>query len=283
MRFRDPRYTGANRCWPCTLVNAVIVVAVVAVVAFTFGETTAGAVGFLGVALIVARGYVVPGTPRLAAALPDSVLAYFDKGGTGASSNERIEDVSLSDVLIEAEDGPLLKDPSRSEYESRAAALTEDAEELEDEIRGTFPSVESVSVSRSLGGGENWFGHDEAQNVVVQWGARPIAAMDVAGVELIESQLGTPTGRGRDDRDGVLALLRRGARTCPACGGELSVPDGPTVTCCGGRSLVGSLRCEECGYAVVDSNDFPAEERESETDGPPVEESAARFPTDGRR
>ena len=72
-RLSRPEYTGENRCWPCTVVNAVVVLAVsvlVGVVALPLGALVLG----VGAVLILLRGYVVPYTPtfapKLVAALP---------------------------------------------------------------------------------------------------------------------------------------------------------------------------------------------------------------------
>ena len=72
-RFKQPEYTGENRCLPCTVVNTIIalvlsvaVVAGVARVANPAAGLAAGVV-LLGCSLgaIYLRGYLVPGTPEL--------------------------------------------------------------------------------------------------------------------------------------------------------------------------------------------------------------------------
>lgn len=76
--LRNPRYTGENRCVPCTLVNLVIAVVLAVGVAIV---STAWALVVLvaAVATIAVRGYLVPGTPALTKRyLPDRVLALFD-------------------------------------------------------------------------------------------------------------------------------------------------------------------------------------------------------------
>lgn len=77
--LRNPRYTGENRCVPCTLVNLVIAVVLAVGVAIV---STAWALVVLvaAVATIAVRGYLVPGTPALTKRyLPDRVLVLFDK------------------------------------------------------------------------------------------------------------------------------------------------------------------------------------------------------------
>jgi hypothetical protein len=80
--LRRPEHTGENRCWPCTVVNVVLVALGALLLARRRRALALGAAAVGGVAVWL-RGYVVPGTPRFAprlvAALP---LPYdpFDHG-----------------------------------------------------------------------------------------------------------------------------------------------------------------------------------------------------------
>lgn len=79
-RFRQPEYTGENRCTPCTLTNLAIAGGVALALQ---RRSRALAALFLPLALasIWLRGYLVPGTPELTKRyFPDRVLAWFDKG-----------------------------------------------------------------------------------------------------------------------------------------------------------------------------------------------------------
>jgi len=67
--LRRPEHTGDRRCWPCTLVNAVLVAAGALLLARRRGRTTGAFAAAAGGALIALRGYVVPGTPTVAPAL----------------------------------------------------------------------------------------------------------------------------------------------------------------------------------------------------------------------
>jgi hypothetical protein len=67
--LRRPEHTGDRRCWPCTLVNAVLVAAGALLLARRHGRTTGAFAAAAGGALIALRGYVVPGTPTVAPAL----------------------------------------------------------------------------------------------------------------------------------------------------------------------------------------------------------------------
>jgi hypothetical protein len=266
MLFRNPAYTGANRCWPCTVVNVALVAGVAGGVALAGYEVAAAAAAAAGLAAVGLRGYVVPGTPRLTAHLPAAVLAWFGKA-PGSDPPAVARGAREAGLLARDTDEVLLADGVRAEYERRARDLAGDRERLVEAVVETFEDVEEVSVNRSLGGGENWFARDADGNLVLQWEARGVAAMDVAGEELLADGVPGVTGADRSRRRRARALLRRGARTCPECGTDLEPESGSTVVCCGGRSLVGALRCPACSYAVVDANDLPGSEPAAAGDG----------------
>ena len=73
-RLRNPSYTGERRCWPCTVLNALLLLLACAGVARRRSRGTAAVLGVAGAAGIALRGYLVPYTPRfaprLAARLP---------------------------------------------------------------------------------------------------------------------------------------------------------------------------------------------------------------------
>lgn len=275
MRLRNPRYTGANRCWPCTAVNVVLLGA---------GAAALGAVGDPGLAVaafalgsfgIALRGYLIPGTPRLASALPESVLAAFGKSAVEAENEVEAlaSDLPATEALLAA--GLLAADhrlPAEVEERIRAdaAGYVDDPDALERAIVETFDGVVESSVRRSLGGGENWFAFDADEVAVRQWEARTVAALDAAGTELLAERIPDWNDRPEADRKAMTALLRYGTETCPACGDDYVEPDAPRVTCCGGRSLVGERRCSTCGYALVDRNDLPADEARDPSTDPEV-------------
>jgi len=82
---KDPRYTGENRCIPCTVLNvgiaAVFSTAVIATL-IPSGPTLAIGAGVgtfaVALALIYFRGYLVPGTPTI-------TRLYFRSACWGAS------------------------------------------------------------------------------------------------------------------------------------------------------------------------------------------------------
>lgn len=77
--FKNEKFTGDNRCGPCTLINLVLA-ALISFMALRRSRIFGGAVAVASVAIIYFRGYLVPGTPELTERyLPDAVLRAFGK------------------------------------------------------------------------------------------------------------------------------------------------------------------------------------------------------------
>jgi hypothetical protein len=84
---RQPRYTGENRCVPCTVVNVLLAVVLGTGLSVLLGPVVGFLALALGLAAIYLRGYLVPGTPELTKRyFPDWLLARFDKGPARAES-----------------------------------------------------------------------------------------------------------------------------------------------------------------------------------------------------
>lgn len=251
-RFRNPQYTGPNRCWRCTALNVGVVLLGGAALTALRGAAIALPAVVVGLAVIWLRGYLVPGTPRLSRTLPEPVRSWF-------GSHDPVTELSATDALVAAGvlEGDLSLDPEAdATIGAQARAYVDNREALKAAVLEQFGAA-TVSVNRALGGGERWFVHDEDQQTLKQWESRQVAALDAAAAALLENRL--PDWKSWDgrDRSAMLALLRYGVSACPDCGAAFEESDGEDVTCCGGRSLVGARRCANCGYALVDRNDLP--------------------------
>ena len=136
-QYRQPKYTGENRCLPCTAVN--VAIAVVFAALFSFVGTPFLGLLVLGGSLlaIYLRGYLVPGTPELTKQyLPDWVLAMFDKQPAGGPRREPEPDLSALD------------EETDDESESGASVATADDEDAaDDEIAETGTADEEAGES----------------------------------------------------------------------------------------------------------------------------------------
>lgn len=129
---RRPEHTGDLRCWPCTVVNLLVVAAL----ALVLGRRRKGlglAVAALGVTLVYLRGYVVPYTPtfapKLVAAspLPDE---WFHEGSETVTPPVDALAEATADAGDGADDTQALDPDADRDAETGLAGEEPDGEEL---------------------------------------------------------------------------------------------------------------------------------------------------------
>ncbi|WP_396612190.1 hypothetical protein ACH9L7_02575 [Haloferax sp. S1W] len=253
--LKRPEYTGENRCLPCTVVNAIVVVAVSLALGLLW--IPAGvAVLALGALAVYLRGYVVPGTPSFA---PRLVAAVGLAGVFGDDEDEPRQSDSLdanvdpevmlstlldAGVLVDEPDGLFVADEVREEWESTMATLRKGSDdELATAVETAVPfDAEATPEYDGIG----LHGPD-----LSVWLSRTQAIADVA-------TLYTVVERGVDPAVALAATepLRMFSEVCPACGGP--VVETTTRDCCGGTASIYDspeqdvLACEECGSVVYE-------------------------------
>jgi hypothetical protein len=251
-RFRDPVYTGPNRCWPCTAVNLVLV-AVGAVAAATVSTTAGLCVAGFGVATVWLRGYVVPGTPTLTRRyLPTRVLAWFGKapGGTPPPAGDPTERLSALGVL--QRDEPRLTPTFREAWTDTAASLSGNSRAVRratGEALAVPPADVAVEASETgveLGVAGDWVG---------QWPSRTALVADLA-TELTLADTGW-TGLDRPVRADLAARIRGLAERCPVCESETRVSEDTVESCCGSADVV-AVTCPTCSARLAEFDPSPA-------------------------
>lgn len=155
-RFREPEYTGENRCVPCTVINAVLAV-VLTLIAGALGPVAALVVLVGSAASIYYRGYLVPGTPELTKRyLPDRVLALFGKtpdgpregwegGGPVTVTDETAAVTSGSGRVEEAGVDPMESDASG---DAEGSAEARDERTVDDADDAEFETVKRIRDGR---------------------------------------------------------------------------------------------------------------------------------------
>lgn len=277
-RFKRDRYTGENRCLPCTVVN--ICLGFLFALAFQITATSLGAAGLalagsialFGLAIVVVylRGYLVPGTPGLTKRyLPSGVLAAFGKdrtatGLTGIPPADRetestddggtttdVEAALLeAEVLTERADGGGFRLTGAFERDFEAATATLDSD---DAARGQLLDVLGVpdgNVELEAYGGAfrvYWDG-----TPVGTWESRPAFLADVAAAELLAGRVDGWERRSVPQRSEVLGGLRSYLTTCPGCGGALSFGTETVESCCSTHEVV-AVTCEDCDARVFET------------------------------
>ncbi|WP_435365660.1 hypothetical protein [Haloarchaeobius sp. DYHT-AS-18] len=258
-RFRNPAYTGEQRCWPCTVVNVVLVGVVVAGVALLDYPVVAAAVGLVGLLVIWAQGYVVPYTPRFAprlvAALPLPGDPFHADGGTAAPAEDgslgsdeidgeavltRLVEVGV--IVPEGEDLMLSEEFHERWHDAMDEHQDDSAEELAAVVRDLLPDA-SVSVEGGARGPYVVVSAGGTASLSDAWLTRPVAIAEVAAVEALAD-----TGLDEQTRLAAAEPLRTFLDVCPDCGGAVEVTT--TVECCGGSAGATDpdevLACTEC-------------------------------------
>ena len=252
-RLRRPEYTGENRCWPCTAVNAVVVVVVSALVGLV--SPLVGLVTLLvGAALVALRGYVVPYTPRFAPRVVGA-LPYAERlfGGDharrtdgGRRSESLVGDDVDGDALVRrlAEAGVVTADESGDLFLADEVRRTWNAgmrrlrdvsdEELAASTASAAPFPASgrvegdwVVVTREASDGEA----DGTDDVIdgdtgdEVWLSRAHAVADTAAVAAMGDRIDRLTAAQ------AATPFRLFLDQCPACGGD--VEETVAKECCG--------------------------------------------------
>lgn len=258
-RVRLPEFTGENRCWPCTLVNGIVLwiaVTVLTVVGHPILAVGGGLAGLLAIAL---RGYLLPFTPRFAPQLVSLLPGDpFDHERAAGSLGDA--DVSNDETATEPPSG---EDVLATLVDAGVLSLEDDAVQLEPSIRGAWREemtrlkrldlealaavADDVTPDAVEARGERRWGRSY---VLLDSPARPlvllpeaIALVEIAAARVLEGHVEDPTARlaaGRPFR----TLLER----CPYCEGALSKT---TSACCGevtpiGKTPAEKLVCEAC-------------------------------------
>ena len=273
--LRNPRYTGENRCVPCTVVNVVIAGALAAAVA-TQSIGWGGVMLALALATIAVRGYLVPGTPTLTKRyLPDRVLAIFDKGperhgtgstaaGTETAATSRTETrfdpaTALLDsgVLIDdpTVDDFVLDDSFRDRWTGRARELADRDRDVDGVALAAFLEVDPEAVTITDRGYAYVASIDGEQ--VGQWESRPAFLMDVAAADVLGERWADWDALATAHRSELLGNLRLFVEACPTCDGTVTLDTTVVESCCRQYDVLAAT-CEDCGARLFEADVDPA-------------------------
>jgi len=258
-RFRQPEYTGENRCMPCTVVNTVIAVLVSGVVALGGGLLVAPVVGLtlglavLGLSLLAisVRGYLVPGTPELTKRyFPPWLLSLFGKEPVldhhqPVETDESFDpEATLVQVgaLEECAESDDLCLTDRFSEAWHAELENVDAETGRDELLALLDIDTGDVVYTDFG---RAFVAKLDGHTVGKWESEPAFLADLAAARVFEAHYPGWDGLSVEARGQLLSGLRLFLDTCPDCGGVPSF-DAETVESCCSTYDVAAVTCGEC-------------------------------------
>lgn len=263
MRIPRSRYTGENRCWPCTVVNLVIA-AVVTIILFPYFPVLSGLVFFVSTLSIAFIGYLVPGTPYLTRKmLPDRVLARFRKASSELDTRQTDGDNPGIDRLIQAgvleshNDGTLsLSDSFNNSWSNRIESLRNNERAPREEF-ATMVGVEPDDVSFERIDATGALSVRIKDGPVSQWLSRAALVADIAASGTLAAWDREWNARSVWKRHAILVSLRQFRNQCPLCDGSIVSRVESTESCCWTRKSI-TARCEECElrlYVISESSE----------------------------
>lgn len=262
--FRQPEYTGENRCLPCTVLNTAIAAFVGSVVALA--SLAAGVVALASLAtgvvvfaacllVIVFRGYLVPGTPTLVQYLPERVHDAIGPGHEFRRDGNTIEEavapsfdvettLKAADIIAECADADdlCLTDSYREAWQQQMNTLQSETAQRERLSRSLSVSPDEVTFEETDSG---W--HVSIDGIRAGgWQSKAAFVADLASEDLLASRLDAWETVAPDERTQLLVALRSFIETCPDCGGEVLPSEDVVRSCCRDDIVSVTTTCIEC-------------------------------------
>jgi hypothetical protein len=255
--IRQPEYTGANRCWPCTITN-VAIAGGLAAGASVVGTPLLGVLVFgVSLAAIWLRGYLLPGTPAFTQRyFPDWLLALFDKDPRRAGGREiDLEGLTAETVLREA--GVVVDDPAVGDvvltpdferaWYGRMAEIRSGRTDREELAELVDVDPETLAV--------HW--HNNAFTAqmdgvwIGQWESRAAFVADMAAGRELDARYPAWRDLPMLFRSEVLGGLRVMLDRCPDCDGPVTLGQDVVKSCCRTYDVLAG-KCESCGTRLFE-------------------------------
>lgn len=259
-QFRQPKYTGQNRCMPCTIVNIILAVGVSGVLMLI--SAPIGVVSLIaGLGVIYLRGYLVPGTPTLTKQyLPEWFLRYFEHAGPLTNDSDH---VSLIGEGNEIDPEPVLRNIGAIEVceEGTDLCLTE---EFATAWQERLTTIRDEDYSTYVG---EWLDRDpttlaiettgpactvtEGGTPIVRWESKAALLADLAAERELRTRYSQWGTADLSTQGQLLHALRVFLDHCPLCNTELQFSQETVESCCRSIKVV-TLICEQCNSRLLE-------------------------------
>lgn len=258
-RFKQPAYTGANRCFPCTIAN----IGIAGLVSVVIGVLSlpAGLLAFLGAAVVIyLRGYLIPGTPRLTKQyFPEQVLALFDKAPPEIQAlpdDHTIEETLFAIGVIEEcpdQDDLCLHPGFRKQWYARIDRLDSATAAADTTI---FRDLDIDRDRITLQSTANAYAAYIGDRQISRWESQAAYIADVAADHILSTRVGDWDQLSFERRLGILSVLRLWLEQCPDCGGTVTLGERTVESCCRSYDVIAGS-CEDCGSRVFEAQVQP--------------------------
>lgn len=248
--FKRDKYTGENRCTPCTVVNVTLATIFAGVVAVVVGASVGIAFFLVALALIYFRGYLLPGTPTLTKRyLPASVLELFGKEPVGERAARSIDaDTATEEQLVAVgaltdDEAPVLTDSFATAWETAIEGVR--SEDIDESVLRTLFGTDDVSRHAATGAVIDG-------NQSIRWISESALIADVAAGRLLAERDGGWETLSPSDRIALLRSLRLFIRVCPTCDGSVDVAERTVDPCCERPHTLIEVVCSDCKTPLAD-------------------------------
>ena len=262
-QFREPEYTGENRCLPCTVVNLLIAVAVSAGVAAVAGSVSSPAAGLAGGASvflaslvsIYLRGYLVPGTPELTKRyFPPWLLSLFGKAPAEPVTVD--SDLDPEEALVTAgalepcadRDDLCLTEGFRESWDAEIERIERDGSGRERLLELLGAEAGEVSFEEY---GEAFRARVDGR-VVGRWESEAAYLADLGAARALESRVDNWRELSVRARSQLLSGVRIFIDNCPSCGGTPDFGTETVESCCSTHD-VAAVTCGDCGARLFET------------------------------
>lgn len=259
--FRQPQYTGQNRCYPCTLINLIIGLALSTTGALILNLMAGRNLALIfGVAILLGssafiwlRGYLVPGTPQITAKyFPKSLLKLFGKTRTPAGHSSTDVSIDIEEFLIgvnaieecEDEDDLCLTATFKRDWKAGMRDLDDTSE--------YGPYLESLGIDQSvkIQRDENAVIVKYADRAIAHWPSDVALIADLAASLRIDETTEGWSDFDVDTRSQVLSGLRVFLDECPD-GDSVEFREEVVESCCSSTDVV-RLLCSDSEKTVLE-------------------------------
>lgn len=262
-RFKQPEYTGENRCLPCTVVNTVIAVVasigiavgVTAILSVPIGVGTAFVFLALSLLVIYVRGYLVPKTPELTKQyFPPWLLSLFGKDPAEAepviSAIDTERELLHAGALEECEDKDdlCLTDSFREDWEAEIKRLREDNTDREQLLELLAVDEQTVEF-REHGAAFQAYVDDTP---VGTWESEAAYIADLGAANALMEYYQNWDNLALEAKSQLLSGLRLFIEDCPSCGGEPTFGTNTVESCCS-QYEVAAVSCSQCDARLFET------------------------------
>ena len=264
-RFKQPEYTGENRCLPCTVVNTIIAAVLSTAVGVGAQQAaglpvglTTGIVVFAGsLAAIYLRGYLVPGTPALTKQyFPPWLLRLFRKapemqppeGDPEIDPESHLLDVEALEPCEEGED-LCLTESFRTVWYDEIQQVSEKGDAGRERLLELL-GLDEADVRFTEHG--TAFQAFVDGTVVGRWESEAAFLADLGAARALAERHPDWERLPVEARGQLLNGLRLFIDRCPTCGGTPTFGTDTVESCCTTQEAA-AVSCSECNARLFES------------------------------